>query len=133
MDDVLDFFTSSVAWSLFCFVARIYLCSFSFHRTSYLDAYSTTSHSLDHVTYISPIMPSDTSAASTKNIVNLAELLPAHLRSPQVGIVCGSGLATLAESITERVIVPYSALEGFGESTGVWRVTPLLVSDSHVL
>ena len=57
-------------------------------------------------------------AASAKNIVKLAELLPAHLRNPQVGIVCGSGLGTLAESITERVIIPYNALEGFGESTG---------------
>src|SRR6266404_7733716 len=63
-------------------------------------------------------MPSDTTTTSAKNIVKLAELLPAHLRSPQVGIVCGSGLGTLAESITERVIVPYSVLEGFGESTG---------------
>jgi purine-nucleoside phosphorylase len=58
------------------------------------------------------------SAASAKNIVKLAELLPPRLRIPQVGIVCGSGLGTLAESITERVIVPYSTLEGFGESTG---------------
>ncbi|KAH9983121.1 hypothetical protein BJV77DRAFT_954694 [Russula vinacea] len=62
-------------------------------------------------------MPSDTSAASANNIVKLAELLPAHLRFPQVGIVCGSGLGTLAESITERIIVPYKTLEGFGEST----------------
>jgi purine nucleoside phosphorylase len=58
------------------------------------------------------------SAASAKNIVTLADLLPAHLRNPRVGIVCGSGLGTLAKSITERVIVPYSTLEGFGESTG---------------
>ena len=71
------------------------------------------------MTYIvSTIMPSDTTTTSAKNIVKLAELLPAHLRNPQVGIVCGSGLGTLAESITERVIVPYNALEGFGESTG---------------
>ena len=71
-------------------------------------------------------MPSDTSTPSARNIVKLAGLLPAHLRGPRVGIVCGSGLGTLAESITERVIVPYSALEGFGQSTGVsstriWR------------
>ncbi|KAI9456079.1 inosine guanosine and xanthosine phosphorylase family protein [Russula earlei] len=51
------------------------------------------------------------------NIAKLAELLPTHLRNPQVGIVCGSGLGTLAESITERVTVPYRTLEGFGEST----------------
>lgn len=50
--------------------------------------------------------------------MKLAELLPTHLCGPRVGIVCGSGLGTLAESITERVIVPYSALEGFGQSTG---------------
>ncbi len=62
-------------------------------------------------------MPS-ASTLSAGNIEKLAELLPAHLRGPQVGIVCGSGLGTLAESITERVIVPYRALEGFGESTG---------------
>ncbi|KAI0301467.1 nucleoside phosphorylase domain-containing protein [Russula brevipes] len=59
----------------------------------------------------------DYNAASAKNLVKLAELLPADLRSPQVGIVCGSGLGKLVESITECVIVPYSLLEGFGEST----------------
>ena len=63
-------------------------------------------------------MPSDTSALSAKNILKLAELLPAPLRTPLVGIVCGSGLGTLAESITERIIIPYNALEGFAESTG---------------
>ncbi|KAI0293617.1 nucleoside phosphorylase domain-containing protein [Multifurca ochricompacta] len=56
-------------------------------------------------------------ATIAKNIVTLAEFLPVHLRKPRVGIVCGSGLGTLAESITERVIVPYNVLEGFGEST----------------
>ena len=74
-------------------------------------------------------MSAMSSAASAKNIVKLAGLLPAHLRNPQVGIVCGSGLGTLAESITERVIVPYSTLEGFGESTGAslaasWDICP---------
>jgi hypothetical protein len=34
------------------------------------------------------------------------------------GSTCGSLLMTLAESITERVIVPYRASEGFGENTG---------------
>lgn len=73
-------------------------------------------------------MSSDTNAATAKNIAKLAELLPAHLRNPQVGIVCGSGLGTLAESITERVIVPYSALEGFVKSTGASCVPPSLVT-----
>ncbi|KAH9955427.1 inosine guanosine and xanthosine phosphorylase family protein [Russula dissimulans] len=62
-------------------------------------------------------MSFDTDIVSAKNIAKLAELLPAHLRSPRIGIVCGSGLGTLAESIRERVVIPYKALEGFGEST----------------
>lgn len=75
-------------------------------------------------------MPSDTSILSAKNIVKLAELLPAPLRAPQVGIVCGSGLGTLAESITERIIVPYSALEGFAESTGAsYHLSSTLAGD----
>jgi len=56
-------------------------------------------------------------ATSAENIARLTRLLPADLCSPQVGIVCGSGLGTLADSIKQRVIVPYSVLEGFGEST----------------
>jgi len=63
-------------------------------------------------------MSFDTDVVSAKNIATLAELLPVHLRNPQIGIVCGSGLGTLAECITERVVVPYKSLEGFGESTG---------------
>lgn len=47
----------------------------------------------------------------------LASLLPAHLLKPRVGIVCGSGLSTLASSLRGVVEVPYSALEGFGKST----------------
>ena len=61
-------------------------------------------------------------ATSAQNIATLTKLLPADLCNPRVGIVCGSGLGTLAESITQRVIVPYSVLEGFGESSG----TPLV-------
>ncbi|KAI0922711.1 hypothetical protein AcV5_009610 [Taiwanofungus camphoratus] len=47
----------------------------------------------------------------------LATLLPAHLLKPRVGIVCGSGLHTLASSLRDVVEVPYSTLEGFGKST----------------
>ena len=60
----------------------------------------------------------DVDATSAENIVRLVKLLPANLRTPRVGIVCGSGLGTLAESFTERVIVPYNVLKGFAESTG---------------
>ncbi|KAI0259977.1 nucleoside phosphorylase domain-containing protein [Gloeopeniophorella convolvens] len=64
-----------------------------------------------------PAPASNIDAVSARNIANLAARLPAHLRAPRVGIVCGSGLGTLAASIQERVDVPYAALEGFGEST----------------
>ena len=47
----------------------------------------------------------------------LASILPAHLSKPRVGIVCGSGLSTLASSLRDKVEVPYSSLKGFGKST----------------
>ncbi|KAI0089646.1 hypothetical protein BDY19DRAFT_116312 [Irpex rosettiformis] len=47
----------------------------------------------------------------------LASILPTHLRKPRVGIVCGSGLSTLASSLRDKVEVPYNSLKGFGKST----------------
>ena len=52
-------------------------------------------------------------------LATLASLLPENLRRPQVGIVCGSGLSTLAAALREVVEVPYASLPGFGKSTGV--------------
>ncbi|KAF8609015.1 inosine guanosine and xanthosine phosphorylase family protein [Ceratobasidium sp. AG-I] len=40
-----------------------------------------------------------------------------HLREPKIGIVCGSGLSGLVESIREPEYVQYSELPGFGTST----------------
>lgn len=48
----------------------------------------------------------------------LHDLVPENLIHAKVGIVCGSGLSTLAESLREKVLVPYAKLEGFGRSTG---------------
>ncbi|KDQ56773.1 hypothetical protein JAAARDRAFT_131880 [Jaapia argillacea MUCL 33604] len=53
--------------------------------------------------------------ASTLDV--LATILPSHLLKPQVGIVCGSGLSTLASTFRDKVEVPYSSLRGFGSST----------------
>lgn len=47
----------------------------------------------------------------------LASRLPPRLQKPRVGIVCGSGLSTLARSMREAVHVPYSDLPGFSTST----------------
>jgi len=48
----------------------------------------------------------------------LAERVPQHLKQPKVGIICGSGLSTLAASFTDTVYVPYGEIPGFGVSTG---------------
>ncbi|KZT00689.1 inosine guanosine and [Laetiporus sulphureus 93-53] len=53
----------------------------------------------------------------TSTLDVLARMLPEHLLKPRVGIVCGSGLSTLASSFRDVVEVPYSELEGFGKST----------------
>ena len=75
--------------------------------------------------------------SSAKNIALLAKLLPASLRTLKVGILCGSrlGMLQVAESITERVAVPYSVLEGFRESTGACLGTraPLMQAKSDDL
>lgn len=54
-------------------------------------------------------------------IGTLKARLPPNLSEPRVGIVCGSGLSTLANSLREIVKVPYAELEGFGKSTGALR------------
>lgn len=47
----------------------------------------------------------------------LAKRVPQYLK-PKVGIICGSGLSTLAVSFTDPVYVPYGEIPGFGTSTG---------------
>lgn len=60
----------------------------------------------------------------------LHDILPESLRKPQYGIVCGSGLSTLVESLTDVVKVPYLSLDGFVNSTG--KDLPSCVSLSHL-
>jgi len=43
--------------------------------------------------------------------------VPEKLQSPKFGIVCGSGLSGLADSMREKVLVPYEDLKGFGKNT----------------
>jgi len=61
--------------------------------------------------------------------------LPETLLSPKVGIVCGSGLSTLADSLQDAVLVPYDELEGFGRSTVAGHKSQLafgLMGDARV-
>lgn len=48
----------------------------------------------------------------------LNKRIPQKLIQPKIGIVCGSGLSTLAASFTDTVYVPYGEIPGFGLSTG---------------
>ena len=50
----------------------------------------------------------------------LREHIPERLLAAKVGIVCGSGLSTLADNLRDIHKVPYDVLEGFGHSTGMW-------------
>ena len=54
----------------------------------------------------------------TATLASLSKLVPEALLHPRVGVVCGSGLSTLASSLTDAVYIPYAGLEGFGASTG---------------
>ncbi|KAL4076752.1 nucleoside phosphorylase domain-containing protein [Scleroderma yunnanense] len=48
----------------------------------------------------------------------ISSLVPdPKLHKPRLGIVCGSGLSTLVSSLKHVVVIPYSKLEGFAEST----------------
>ncbi|KAG9313773.1 nucleoside phosphorylase domain-containing protein [Chiua virens] len=40
-----------------------------------------------------------------------------HLPNPLLGIVCGSGLSTLVNRLSDAVQIPYAQLPGFGQST----------------
>jgi purine-nucleoside phosphorylase len=50
-------------------------------------------------------------------IASIRTYLPEKLKRPRVGIVCGSGLSGLAETLKELVVVPYENLPGFVQST----------------
>lgn len=41
--------------------------------------------------------------------------------TPKVGIICGSGLGTLADTIKEPQVIPYSSIPGFPTTHG--RIT----------
>lgn len=48
---------------------------------------------------------------------------------PEVGIVLGSGLGKLAESITEPVVIPYKEIPGFPVSTAIGHKGNFIVGD----
>lgn len=52
--------------------------------------------------------------------------VPERLRFPTIGIVCGSGLNTLATQLRDAVEVPYELLEGFATTKGALSPHPAI-------
>ena len=48
----------------------------------------------------------------------ISDVVPQPLLHPKIGIVCGSGLSTIASSLRDGCSIEYSKLDGFAESTG---------------
>ena len=71
-----------------------------------------------HPRFKRPIIMADAQLPFAACLEFLAQRVPQHLRQPKVGIICGSGLSTLAASLTDTTCVPYGEIPGFGISTG---------------
>jgi purine-nucleoside phosphorylase len=87
-----------------------------------------------------PNTPANPAFPFAATIDTIASLLTAagktHLLKPRVGIVCGSGLSTLASHIRDAFEVPYSSLRGFGTSTGMvnaWACSCILSEKMYVV
>lgn len=52
-----------------------------------------------------------------ESIAAIRAQIPDYLAHPKIGIVCGSGLSTLASRFKDKHEVPYHDLPGFVEST----------------
>lgn len=69
-----------------------------------------------------PIIPTSLPGLDTplapQALLDIHARVPAALRRPVVGIVCGSGLGGLGDVLQDRVDVAYHEIDGFGESTG---------------
>lgn len=52
-----------------------------------------------------------------ESIAAIRSRVPPELANPKIGIVCGSGLSTLAAAFKDKVEVAYADVPGFVEST----------------
>ena len=39
---------------------------------------------------------------------------------PKIAIICGSGLGGLVDLVTDSFVIPYSEIDGFPKSTGIY-------------
>ncbi|KAL0946261.1 hypothetical protein HGRIS_012516 [Hohenbuehelia grisea] len=61
--------------------------------------------------------PAPTFETIPETVAAIRKALPEGLHTPSVGIVCGSGLSGLVESLRDVTLVPYDGLPGFAKST----------------
>jgi purine-nucleoside phosphorylase len=52
-----------------------------------------------------------------ESVAAIRAQIPEYLAHPKIGIVCGSGLSTLASRFKNKHEIPYHGLPGFVEST----------------
>jgi purine-nucleoside phosphorylase len=64
---------------------------------------------------MAPDVPTTTFAPTLEAI---RSKLPEKLQNPTIGIICGSGLSGLVDTLREAVIIQYDDIPGFGRSTG---------------
>jgi purine nucleoside phosphorylase len=53
-------------------------------------------------------------------IRTIHSFLPDNLKTPLFGIVCGTGLSGLADSLRDVITIPYDKIPGFAVSTGLF-------------
>ena len=53
-----------------------------------------------------------------KAVEVIRSIVPDNLSKPVIGIVCGSGLGTLADELSDRFEIEYSSIPGFAQSGG---------------
>ena len=51
----------------------------------------------------------------------IKSIVPENLKNPVIGIVCGSGLGTLADDLDQRFELEYNRIPGFAESGGMFH------------
>lgn len=74
--------------------------------------------------------PADTYAQCVETANWIREQVPEALRSPEVGVICGSGLGGLADTVENdvRLDINYADIPNFPKSTGMsWWIWYLVV------
>ncbi|KAK4699879.1 purine-nucleoside phosphorylase, partial [Phenoliferia sp. Uapishka_3] len=103
------------------------LFSAAFFAVAWPASVALQSHQLAPDTMAPNPYPSSSEAQAQLSAIRA--LLPQELHSPSLGIVCGSGLSGLGEILEKKVLVPYTAIPGFAESTGKFEEWTTLEQD----